>query len=84
MLGEVFLMTMQATVLRVQNGSLLVFDHAEKRRVRVITPIAWRFRPGNFVCIRYNGIMTFSIPPQISAESISIIPRFGRRNNRCR
>lgn len=77
-------MTMQATILRVERDGLLVFEHNRAQRVWVHTSDARRFHVGNYVCIRYSGIMTMSIPPQISAESISIIPRFGRRGNSCR
>ncbi len=77
-------MTMQATVLAVRGGSLLVYDHNASQRVVVHTARPCRFQIGSFVCIRYNGIMTRSIPPQITAISISQIPRFGPRRNLCR
>jgi len=78
MLQEVIhLVTMRATVLTVQDDRLLVFDHAASQRVIVFTPGALRFSVGNHVLILYNGIMTRSIPPQITAISISVIPRFG-------
>lgn len=70
-------MTMLATVISVQHDSLLVFDQRRRQRVRVVTREARRFRTGDFVRIRYNGIMTFSIPPQIFALSIVRVPRFG-------
>jgi hypothetical protein len=76
-------MTMQATVLFVSRGILHVFDSAMSQRVIVHFRDACRFRVGDFVCIRYNGVMTASIPPQITATNISIIPRFGPRRNRC-
>ncbi len=76
--------TMTATVISVQNGSLLVFDLRSRQRVRVITRNARCFRPGNFVCIRYNGVMTLSIPPQIRATRISRIPPVGPWRNWCR
>ena len=80
---EVIPMTMQATVQRVECNNLLVFDHAMSQNVVVHTPDACRFRVGNFVCIEYNGIMTRSIPPQITAKNISVISRFGLRRNWC-
>jgi len=70
-------MTMRATVLNVQDDRLLVFDHAMSQNVIVFTPDARRFCVGNHVLIRYSGIMTMSIPPQITAIGISVIPRFG-------
>ena len=81
---EVVRLTMQATVLRVQRDSLLVFAHDRGQKVLVHTADACRFRMGNYVCIQYSGAMTMSIPPQISAESIEVIPRFGRRGSSCR
>ena len=76
-------MTMQATVRRVECNSLLVFDHEMSQTVVVHTTDACHFRVGDFVCIRYSGAMTMSIPPQITATNISIIPRFGPGRNRC-
>ena len=76
-------MTIQATVLRVQPNNLLVFQHSTSQTILVHTPNACRFNVGDFVCIRFSGAMTMSIPPQITATNISIIPRFGRRRNSC-
>lgn len=76
-------MTMQATVLRVMPHQLLVFHHDTAQTILVHTPDACRFGVGDFVCIRFSGAMTMSIPPQITAINISIIPRFGRRRNPC-
>lgn len=69
-------MTLLATVLSVQPDSLLVWDHASRQRIRVNTRHARRFRRGDLVRIWYNGIMTFSIPPQISATRIVPVLRF--------
>lgn len=77
-------MTMQATVLAVRGDSLLVYDHNASQRVVVHTAQSCRFQSGNFVCIRYGGMMTASIPPQITAIAISQLPRFGPRRNLCR
>lgn len=63
-------MTMFATVLSVQRGSLMVLDLSTRQRVQVNTRDAFRFRRGDIVRIRYSGAMTMSIPPQISATSI--------------
>lgn len=76
-------MNMRATVLRVQRNNLLVFDHQTRQRVVVHTRRAPQFRVGNMVCIRYNGVMTLSIPPQISAINIRTIPRIGPWCNIC-
>ena len=63
-------MVMIATVLSVQRSNLLVFDVSNRQQVQVNTNDAFRFRPGDLVRIRYNGAMTMSIPPQISAIRI--------------
>lgn len=76
-------MTMQATILRVQPDTLLVLQHATFQRMLVHTPEACHFRVGDVVCIQYSGAMTFSIPPQITAINISILPRFGPNRNPC-
>ncbi len=64
--------TMDARVLRgcACNGELLVRDRETDQEVRVRTAHAGRFRAGEDICIRYNGIMTMSIPPQINADRI--------------
>ena len=69
-------MIMMATVLSTQRGNLLVFDFSNRQQVQVNTNIAFRFYPGDLVRIRYNGAMTMSIPPQISATSIVRISPF--------
>ena len=63
-------MIMTATVLSVQHNNLLVFDFSNRQQVQVNTNSAFRFCLGDLVRIRYNGAMTMSIPPQISATSI--------------
>ena len=63
-------MIMTATVLSIQRGSMLVFDFSNRQQVQVNTNNTFRFCPGDLVRIRYNGAMTMSIPPQISATSI--------------
>lgn len=80
---EVVNMIMQALVISVQRDRLLVLDFATRRRVIVITPDARRFRQGNIVRIRYNGVMTNSIPPQIFALNIFALPGGGPWCNRC-
>lgn len=80
----VITMTMQAIVLSVQCDFLMVLDQRTNRTVRVLFPGSCRFRAGQRICIRYNGVMTASIPPQISASSITALPWFGPFSNVCR
>lgn len=63
--------TMKACILRVCPCDLLVCDLCASQEVLVHTPQASCFRVGEKVCIEYSGAMTMSIPPQISADSIS-------------
>ena len=63
-------MIMMATVLSTQRGNMLVFDFSNRQQVQVNTNDTFRFCPGDLIRIRYNGAMTMSIPPQISATSI--------------
>lgn len=62
--------TLQAIVLNVSNASLLVCDLSSRQQVIVHTAQARCFCPGERICIRFNGVMTASIPPQISALCI--------------
>lgn len=64
-------MIMLATVFSVRGDHLLVIDLSNRRQVRVNTGEAPRFGAGDLVRIRYNGAMTKSIPPQISALHIA-------------
>lgn len=61
---------MLAIVLEVRRGSLLVRDLATGQNVVVNTNNARRFQRGDRIGIWYNGIMTNSLPPQISATRI--------------
>lgn len=63
--------TMRATVCQVLSDGLLVWDQDTCQEVIVNTTGAGNFCPGDRICIRYNGVMTASIPPQISASCIS-------------
>lgn len=63
-------MFMQAIVIEVQWGRLLVLDLDTRQQVIVITQDANQFRPGDFIRIWYSGAMTRSIPPQIYALRI--------------
>lgn len=64
---------MKARILRGGCCELLVCDLCNGREVLVHTDKACCFCPGQCVCIEYNGAMTMSIPPQISAECIQQI-----------
>ena len=64
-------MTMNATVIRILGPQrLLVRDNATGNEVVVHARNASAFRAGEVVRITYTGQMTFSNPPQISANSI--------------
>ena len=63
--------TLTARVLEVNCCDLLVCDCDNHQKVLVHTDNACRFCVGDIICIRYNGVMTMSIPPQISAKDIS-------------
>jgi len=66
-------MIITATVIRVNSGSLLVRDVSNGMEILVFFRDTRRFSPGNLVRITYNGQMTHSIPPQITATSIQRI-----------
>ena len=59
-----------ARVLEVQCCSLLVCDCDTCQQVQVNTDDACCYRVGDCLCIHYNGAMTNSLPPQISATCI--------------
>ena len=67
-------MIMLAVIISVQSDNLLVIDLFTRQQVQVNTRDASRFRAGDFIRIRYNGAMTASIPPQISAMRITRMP----------
>ena len=62
--------TMCAVVCQVQEDSLLVRDQNSCQEVQVNTSCAHCYSAGDRICIHYNGAMTASIPPQISADCI--------------
>lgn len=62
-------MTMCATIIGIENGRLLVLDNATEQEVIVKTRCN-KFDEGDKVRIIYNGIMTLSLPPQITAGRI--------------
>lgn len=61
------MMIMNATIREVREESLLVCDYATGQDVVVNTREACCFCVGQRIRIQYNGIMTLSMPPQISA-----------------
>lgn len=63
-------MTMTADVLKNNGDSLFVRDWESGQEVQVNLPRPCRLCPGDRVCIRYDGIMTLSLPPQIAAQSV--------------
>lgn len=63
-------MTMEAIVLQVFEGSLLVRDLDTGEEVLVNHQEAGDFAIGDNIIITYDGRMTLSIPPQIFATSI--------------
>lgn len=73
-------MVMIAVVREVRAGSLLVRDRATGQNVVVNTDQTRCIFPGDLVGILYNGVMTNSLPPQISALRIQSI--FSRGNCR--
>ena len=64
---------MNARILRVNCCDLLVCDLCTCQEVLVHTNNACCFCPGQCVCVQYNGAMTMSIPPQISADCVKCI-----------
>ena len=65
--------SMCAAVCRVQVCCLCVCEHCMCKGFLVQTNCACRFHVGDRVCIHYNGVMTRSIPPQITAACIERI-----------
>ena len=69
--------TMNACILRVCCCELLVCDLCTCQEVLVHTENACCFQVGQRVCIEYNGAMTMSIPPQISAACVKPLNHCG-------
>ena len=62
--------TLKACILRVCPCELLVCDLCTCQQVLVHTPEACCFQAGERVCVTYDGAMTRSQPPQITAQSV--------------
>ena len=69
-MGSATSAVMRARVSEVREGDLLVRDCRTGQEVLVHTDCAGDFCVGDCVCIHFSGIMTMSLPPQISADSI--------------
>ena len=69
------MVTMIATVVQAWGTQVLVTDNANRQQVLVNTNYSTgNLAAGDQVRIVYNGVMTASIPPQISAQSICVLP----------
>lgn len=68
---------MNATVLASQCCNLLVRDHSTFQEVFVRSNQACCFRAGDQVRVEYNGVMTMSLPPQITATNITFLNACG-------
>lgn len=66
--------TMVATILEVHCCDLLVCEKCTCQQVLVHTDDACCYRCGECICIHYSGMMTASIPPQITADCIHRLP----------
>ena len=60
-----------ACVCQVQDCALLVCEHCTSQEILVHTPRACCFSVGQYVCVRHTGAMTMSIPPQVTALSVT-------------
>ena len=68
------MVTMLATVVQAWGTQVLVTDNANGREVLVNTNNSTgNLLAGEQVRIVFDGIMTASIPPQISAQSICVL-----------
>jgi len=65
-------MIMNATITQVQPRNLLVNDLSTNQEVLVHSRNSSRFSAGDDVRITYDGKMTKSIPPQITAIAIQL------------
>ena len=68
------MVTMLATVVQAWGSQVLVTDNANGQEVLVNTEYSTsNLAAGDQVRIVYDGIMTASLPPQISAQSICVL-----------
>lgn len=67
------MVTMLATVVRAWDSQVLVTDNSNGQEVLVNTNYSTcNLSAGDQVRIVFDGVMTASIPPQISAQSICV------------
>lgn len=67
-MNEIF--TIRAQVIQVMNCHLCVCDLSTRQTILVNWPCSCHFRVGDYVCIEYDGMMTRSQPPQITASNV--------------
>lgn len=68
------MVTMLATVVRSWGSQVLVNDSSNGQEVLVNTNYSTgNLAAGDQVRIVYDGVMTASLPPQISAQSICVL-----------
>ena len=68
------MVTMIATVVQAWGTQVLVTDNANGQQVLVNTNYnTGNLTAGDQVRIVFNGVMTASLPPQISAQSICVL-----------
>ena len=68
------MVTMLATVVRSWGSQVLVTDSVNGQEVLVNTNYSTsNLAAGDQVRIVYDGVMTASLPPQISAQSICVL-----------
>ena len=68
------MVTMLATVVRAWGSQVLVTDNSNGQEVLVNTNNSTgNLAAGDQVRIVFNGVMTASLPPQISAQSICVL-----------
>lgn len=63
-------MILFGTVERVRRDQLVVRDRRTRRSVIVFTRQTRCFEPGDVVSVLFNGVITQSIPPQITAIAV--------------
>lgn len=68
------MMRMCAEILEIRDRQLLVRDSETEQEIAVNTRCNCNFRVGDKIIIFYDGTMTRSIPPQISAKRIRKAP----------
>jgi len=76
-------MTMNATVLEVYDSGLLVSDLSTSQEVLVNMQDICRLWPQDIVRIEFGGVMTISNPPQITANSITLVSSCSCGNIHC-